>query len=338
MDIPALTPSIITEIIRKKIEGFVTEWGDGAYCMVDGILGEMKKGNPSYSWYYGVSLRDASGSGIIEVNIPDKIADPAYTGRLVRVSGFLKAKIWSGKVSFSIDVTECEPLHKPDENFIKRDRSISEFLSTCRKDRREFPEQKSYSIAVVAGANALVTKDFQEQIKNLSGIESVTLYPANMLDVESIISALEKIENADIVVIMRGGGESSEFDVFNDIRLLQAWQDIESYKISALGHTDHRTMLDIFSDMSCDTPTDAGIFIKESIKKIQFMIHSAEVIQKLDREIKETERILQSVKLSKKRLKKAVVIMATVIIALLLLWFWQPAFLRKRFLLMLLMK
>ncbi|MEM7828350.1 MAG: exodeoxyribonuclease VII large subunit, partial [Candidatus Aenigmatarchaeota archaeon] len=310
-DVQVLTPSVITEIIRKKIEGFVTDWGDGAYCVVDGILGEMKKGNSSYSWYYGVPLRDTSGSGIIEVNIPDKIAEPAYVGRLVRIYGFLKVKVWSGRVSFSIDVTDCEPLHKPDKNLIQRERSLSEFLSTCKKDRMEFPELEFYNIAVVTGANSLVLRDFQEQLKDPSLNGSIIPYHANMLDVESIISALEKIEDADIVVMMRGGGDSSEFDVFNDIRLLQAWQNIDCYKISALGHTEHRTMLDIFSDMSCDTPTDAGVFIRNSIKKVQFMINSAETIQGLDREIRETKRIL-------KKLKKTIVVMAAIIVALIL--------------------
>jgi len=98
-----------------------------------------------------------------------------------------------------------------------------------------------------------------------SGLVEIAFIAVNILAIEDIIRAVNEAEG-DIIAIVRGGGSEGEFEVFNDFKLLETWNSKDTYKISALGHTRHRTYLDVFSDYSADTPTDAGAYIKKNIE------------------------------------------------------------------------
>jgi len=94
-------------------------------------------------------------------------------------------------------------------------------------------------------------------------------------------------------LLLRGGGSGSEFEVFNSFRLLEKWIDKKAYKISALGHTDNRAYLDIFSDFSADTPTDAGIFIRKRIKEFETLRDFSIQAEKHKKDIQELNKQIQ---------------------------------------------
>lgn len=71
------------------------------------------------------------------------------------------------------------------------------------------------------------------------------------------------------MVIIRGGGDEVDFDVFNDLNVIDAWISLPSFRISAIGHSKDRTYLDIFSDRSYDTPTAAAVEIRKEIEKLR---------------------------------------------------------------------
>jgi len=70
---------------------------------------------------------------------------------------------------------------------------------------------------------------------------------------------------------MRGGGNDGEFEVFNTPEVVEAWAEVNAYKISAIGHSEHRTIVDLFSDYSADTPTEAGVYIMRRIEEVRML-------------------------------------------------------------------
>jgi exonuclease VII large subunit len=87
---------------------------------------------------------------------------------------------------------------------------------------------------------------------------------ANMSSADELRGAVAGAEGFDIVALIRGGGAHAEFEPLNDVGLLRAWMEKNAYTVSAIGHSGDSTLLDAVSDASCETPTAAGAFIRES--------------------------------------------------------------------------
>ena len=84
---------------------------------------------------------------------------------------------------------------------------------------------------------------------------------------ESIRQQLLKIEsnkfNYDVIVIVRGGGSSTDLSIFNDERLARTLCNISLPVITGIGHQKNSSVLDEIALISRMNPTDAAHFIAE---------------------------------------------------------------------------
>lgn len=78
---------------------------------------------------------------------------------------------------------------------------------------------------------------------------------------KSIIKALEKTKQfpLDVIIVGRGGGSNEDLFCFNDEELVRYVTTLNVPVISAVGHQIDSTLIDLVSDASCITPTDAGV-------------------------------------------------------------------------------
>ena len=81
---------------------------------------------------------------------------------------------------------------------------------------------------------------------------------------DEVREAVAGAKGFDIVALSRGGGAQAEFEPLNDVGLLRVWMEKNAYTVSAIGHSGDSTLLDAVSDASCETPTAAGAYIRES--------------------------------------------------------------------------
>ena len=124
-------------------------------------------------------------------------------------------------------------------------------------------------IAVVSSSTAAGYGDFCNQLEqNEYGFHfDVTLFPAVMQGEhvpESIISALETIlseRRFDLVVIIRGGGASSDLSDFDSYELAACIALYPLPVLTGIGHERDETVLDFVAHMSVKTPTAAAAFI-----------------------------------------------------------------------------
>ncbi len=133
----------------------------------------------------------------------------------------------------------------------------------------EMPEVVN-RIAVISSATAAGYEDFMNQLDNNEDgfIFYTALFPAimqgNMVE-KSIIGALNKIyENIDLfdtVVIIRGGGATSELNSFNSYDLALNITQFPIPVIVGIGHERDETVLDIVAHTRVKTPTAAAEFI-----------------------------------------------------------------------------
>ena len=126
-------------------------------------------------------------------------------------------------------------------------------------------------IAVISSANAAGYGDFCHQLEeNDYGFHfDVQLFPAVMQGEqvpESIIAALEEIREEppfDLVVIIRGGGASSDLSDFDSYELAACIALYPLPVLTGIGHERDETVLDYVAHTKVKTPTAAAAFIIE---------------------------------------------------------------------------
>lgn len=126
-------------------------------------------------------------------------------------------------------------------------------------------------IAVISSATAAGYGDFCHHLEeNDYGFHfDVQLFPAVMQGEqvpESIIAALEEVQNAepfDLVVIIRGGGASSDLSDFDSYELAACIALYPLPVLTGIGHERDETVLDYVAHTKVKTPTAAAAFIIE---------------------------------------------------------------------------
>lgn len=132
-------------------------------------------------------------------------------------------------------------------------------------------------IAVISAAGAAGYGDFMNQIDNTpDGFAIYTmLFPAVMQGertAPSVMSALGMVEATavtarwDAVVIIRGGGATTDLNGFDNLDLARRVATFPIPVIVGIGHERDRTVLDEIACVRCKTPTAVAAFIVDSLR------------------------------------------------------------------------
>ncbi|KAA6312578.1 Exodeoxyribonuclease 7 large subunit, partial [termite gut metagenome] len=125
-------------------------------------------------------------------------------------------------------------------------------------------------IAVISSASAAGYGDFCHQLQHNSGGYSfyTELFPAIMQGgqvEETVLTALDKIncriEAFDVVVIIRGGGATSDLSGFDTYLLAASCAQFALPIITGIGHERDDTVLDMVAHTRVKTPTAAAEFL-----------------------------------------------------------------------------
>ena len=129
-------------------------------------------------------------------------------------------------------------------------------------------------IAIISAADAAGYGDFCDQLQNNRfGYRFETaLFAATMQGdhaPKSIIAALSKIaseeEKWDVVVIIRGGGATTDLGCFDDYELASHCAQFPLPILSGIGHTRDMSIVDMVAHTSVKTPTAAAEWLIERV-------------------------------------------------------------------------
>ena len=158
-------------------------------------------------------------------------------------------------------------------------------------------------IAVISSATAAGYGDFCNQLAdNDYGLQFTTrLFPATMQGEgveQSIIAALDSInaeyEEFDCVVIIRGGGATSDLSGFDTLALAENVANFPLPIITGIGHERDESVLDMISFQRVKTPTAAAAFLINHLAEVYARVMDAQ------------ETIVQNVKTNKEKIEKLV--------------------------------
>lgn len=136
-------------------------------------------------------------------------------------------------------------------------------------------------IAVVSSPTAAGYGDFRDQLQtNPYGYRfSITLFPATMQGEgveQSIVGALNEIyqreADFDCVVIIRGGGASSDLSGFDSLSLAENVANFPLPVIAGIGHERDETVVDIVAHTSVKTPTAAAALLIDNLHSVDQLL------------------------------------------------------------------
>lgn len=254
--------------------------GAGAITAVEvkGLLGEFKDSGYRGT-LYGIKLLDLDPD---EANSPIELVIPRRqfeqeAKRLehqpVRVRGDVDTDLYRGRIGLRLRVRELRDLDgdtlDTGESQKNRERAVLSVLGGYRCFGRELPRRKTvrgpFKLCVIHPASGVVGRDFSGRIRDIgSNLLDTEYVPMSFQDPGAIGEAVSQT-NADVIAMIRGGGDSSEFRPLNDPELLTRWMNKDAYTVSGFGHDTDSTLLDPVCDHSSATPTAAAEHIKGAI-------------------------------------------------------------------------
>jgi len=186
---------------------------------------------------------------------------------------------------FSWIVTDIDPTYTLGDMARKRQEIIRQLKTKGIFDlQRELPLPRfCQRIAVISSETAAGYGDFCHQLNdNPYGLRFQTqLFPAIMQGEgieQSIINALNVIydNDFDCVVIIRGGGATSDLSGFDTLQLAENVANFPIPVITGIGHDRDESILDMVSHLQVKTPTAAAAFLVGHLKEVLDAIDDAQ--------------------------------------------------------------
>lgn len=193
----------------------------------------------------------------IDVNVKGNVFYNNYSSRI----------IISAKEVSEVGISEN---HKKFLEMKEEFRKLGYFDEINKKVIPKYPKK----VGLITSKDGAAIIDFISVINQKPNDINIFLYPVKVQGLESSNLIKQAIcdldhKNLDVIVITRGGGSNEDLSTFNNRDIVEAVFDAKTPIISAIGHKIDLTLLDLVSDLSLQTPTEAGSYIIKSYANLE---------------------------------------------------------------------
>lgn len=228
-----------------------------------------------------MTLKDDNASirAVMFQQYNQRIAFEVENGMNVLVRGYISVFEAQGQYQFYI--TSMEPdgigaLHLAYEQLKEKLLKEGLFDASHKKDLPKFPER----IAILTSPTGAAIRDILTTIERrypLVDVLVVPVYVQGTLSKGSIVKAIEWVNEtneADLIILGRGGGSIEELWSFNEEEVARAIFRSRIPIISAVGHETDFTISDLVADLRAPTPTAAAeLAVPSKQELIENIIH-----------------------------------------------------------------
>ena len=186
---------------------------------------------------------------------------------------------------FSWIVTDIDPAYTLGDQARRRQEIIRQLKEEGVFDlQRELPLPRfCLRIAVISSQTAAGYGDFAAQLADSPFNFQTRLFPAIMQGEgveQSIVGALDRInaevDDFDCVVIIRGGGATSDMSGFDTLLLAESVANFPLPIITGIGHDRDESILDMVSHQRVKTPTAAAAFLVDHAQALLDALNTAQ--------------------------------------------------------------
>lgn len=184
----------------------------------------------------------------------------------------------------SLQITDIDPAYTLGDMERRKQEAIAQLqrdgVWDMNRELKLPPEVQR--IAVISSSKAAGWQDFHNELFRYGYTFAVTLHEAVMQgesSEESIIAALEQIaqaeESYDAVVIIRGGGSTSDLNCFNSYRLSSHIAQFPLPVITGIGHDKDVSVADMVAHTMLKTPTAVAVWLNDRLATLEAALDNA---------------------------------------------------------------
>lgn len=135
-------------------------------------------------------------------------------------------------------------------------------------------------IGVITSPTGAVRKDIEQVLKRRYPLAELLLYPATVQgenaakELIKAVSYFQTNQNADVLIIGRGGGSIEDLWAFNDEALARTIAACSIPIVSAVGHETDFTICDFVADLRAPTPSAAAELVAPDIHDLMDKLDS----------------------------------------------------------------
>ncbi len=201
-------------------------------------------------------------------------------GIIVQAVGSVKGYEKRGNYSIVINHIEQDGVGRLYQEFLELKEKLQKeglFDITHKLPLPEFP----VNVAVVTAATGDAIHDIISTFNKRLPMAKITLYPAIVQGQDApkdLIRALKEVykdNNADVIIIGRGGGSYEDLSCFNDEMLARTLFASPIPTVSGIGHDVDYTICDFVSSFRAPTPTGAAMVLTKEKKDVLASIDTA---------------------------------------------------------------
>ncbi|MDV2079107.1 exodeoxyribonuclease VII large subunit [Marinobacter xestospongiae] len=252
----ALTVSELNHQVRHLLEtSFMQAW-------IEGELSSLSRPSSGH-WYFTLKDSRCQVRCAMFRGFNQRLRQIPRDGDQVRLRG--KVSLYENRGDFQIIVEHMEPagqgsLQQAFEA-LKAKLSQEGLFDADRKRPIPFPPRH---IGVVTSPTGAAIHDILTVLARRCPAIPVTLYPTAVQgqaatdDIVAALNAAQAHNQADVLIVGRGGGSLEDLWCFNEERVARALANCRIPTVSAVGHEVDVTIADFVADLRAPTPSAAA--------------------------------------------------------------------------------
>lgn len=239
------------------------------------VVGEVSElsDKPGYkAVYFTLTDKTAAMSCLMWRNVFDAAGIVLRQGMLVEVSGSFGVYVQKGRMNFTV-----RSLRQAGEGDLRL--KVAQLAEKLRREglmddsrKRRLPSMPQH-IAVVTSPRGKAVHDCLRTLRRRYPLAEVYVcgVPVEGANAPAeIIHALEvaAASDAEVILLVRGGGSYEDLMPFNDEALARAVANSPTPVVTGIGHEPDNSIVDMVSDRRCSTPTAAAEAVAPSLDEL----------------------------------------------------------------------
>lgn len=186
-------------------------------------------------------------------------------GKEVIIRGNLSFNNYSSRLIIVASDIEDVGLSKEFKEFLKMQEEFKAKGYFDIENKNPIPKLVK-KVGLITSKDGAAIVDFLAMINSRANDIHIYLDPVKVQgdQAEDLVSkAIKRLDKLglDVIVITRGGGSNEDLASFNQRKIIEAVHEAKTPIISAIGHNIDTTLIDYTSDLSLQTPTEAGSYL-----------------------------------------------------------------------------
>ncbi len=253
-----LTVTALTKYIKMKLEGDKHLIS----ILLKGEISNFKRHSRGHL-YFTLKDENASISAIMFSREADRLLFQPKEGDHVLVTGRISLYIPSGSYSIQVSQMSLDGIGELYQKYEALKKELEEKGYFSLEHKRKIPKFPKV-IGVITSPTGAVIQDIMNTVTRRYPLAEIHLYsalvqgPGSADSIRNQILYANELNNADVLIVGRGGGSIEDLWSFNEMPVIDAIYNSKIPVITAIGHETDFTISDFVSDLRAPTPTAAA--------------------------------------------------------------------------------